>query len=139
MNDLKHHAARAALAATLLAVPAFACGAVLHGLMTGADGAPIAGAIVSLGNADGHSDSAYTDAAGRWHLVTDTLSGRLQLRARAPGYADATRPLTLAAQGRGRDLLAAGHPSHGGLWLRHYRARERRLPRHAGAQLSSKR
>lgn len=106
MIDLMHHAARASLAATLLTVPALACGAVLHGLVTGADGVPIAGAIVTLGSADGHSDSAYTDADGRWHLVTDTLSGQLQLRARAPGYADATRPLTLAADDEREESLA---------------------------------
>ena len=56
--------------------------------------ATVAGAIVTLTDAQGASESAYTDMQGKWHLRTDALKAPVHLRVRAgAAYADATPAL----------------------------------------------
>jgi len=99
------HSSRAAAVAALCACVALpSTAATLHGTVSGADGSPLAGAIVTVSDKDGHSDSTYTGRDGRWQVETGALRGSLQLRARAPGHTDAMSPL--APQAGSNDALA---------------------------------
>lgn len=83
----------------LMAVAAPAPAATLAGQVGDAGGTPLAGAMVTLGDAAGYSETVYTDARGRYRLET-RLAGPLTLRARAWPYVDATVPLDVPVAGR---------------------------------------
>ena len=81
----------------LLALAASADAAVLGGQVATADGAPVAGALVTLWNeARNRKETVYTDADGRYRLETG-FAGAVQLRGRATMYRDFLTTFTLAA------------------------------------------
>ncbi len=88
----------AALAAAGAILPATA--ATLSGSVVDAHGAPMFGAMVTLRNTQGFSETVYTDAAGRWRLGTGQ-QGALSLRARAYRHADQLQPLMVGDQDLG--------------------------------------
>src|SRR5580700_1602401 len=68
-----------------------ASAATVAGRTYSPDHVPIKGALVTLASADGMvSETVYTDGTGAFQLETK-LYGRLMLRARAPGDADAVQ------------------------------------------------
>ena len=92
---------RRASAAILLAfalgvLPGFASAAVVHGALSAADGAPLAGVMVTLRDARGRAESVFSDAQGRYRLET-RLAGPLDLRLRKRYFADELRAVELAA------------------------------------------
>src|SRR6266850_3882669 len=75
--------------------------ATVAGRTYNSDHIPVKGALVTLSSADGMvSETVYTDGTGRFQLETK-LYGRLMLRARAPGDADAVQTVEVPA-GAGR-------------------------------------
>jgi streptogramin lyase len=84
----------AALAIAALIVPAAAAG-VLTGIVTGPDGKPVPGAMVTLTDAArGLGESAYSGADGRYRLDT-RLAGALDLRVRRAYLADQRQSVEL--------------------------------------------
>ena len=72
---------------------------VLTGQVSNEAGEAMEGVLVRLtDNRAGISESVYTDAQGRYVLVT-TLQGELQLRLRTPYFTDATATVELAGSG----------------------------------------
>ena len=72
---------------------------VLTGTVSNEEGRAMEGVLVRLTDAAaGVSESVYTDAQGRYVLVT-TLQGELQLRLRTPYFSDATATVELAGSG----------------------------------------
>lgn len=83
------------------AAPGAAHAGTLSGRVVGSEGRPVAGAMVSLADAQrGVTESVYTDASGRYALVTRRVSGRLALRVRQAYYRDAREELDLATAQR---------------------------------------
>jgi virginiamycin B lyase len=88
----------------------------IQGVVRDAEGRPVAGAIVTVFEEGGSiQESGYSDASGSYRLETG-LRGRLQVRARRPGYVDAIAPagsaLVLApadALSRSNSLPASAH------------------------------
>ena len=72
---------------------------VVTGKVSNEEGRAMEGVLVRLTDAAaGVSESVYTDAQGRYVLVT-TLQGELQLRLRTPYFSDATATVELAGSG----------------------------------------
>lgn len=86
------------MAASLVFVGFFARGAssaTLSGTITGNDGKPIAGAMVTLRDETrGLAESVFSDAKGAFRITTG-LSGDLSLRIRKFYFADLDRPFSL--------------------------------------------
>lgn len=106
MTRPEHRAGLTLLGMLLASFATPAGAATLHGTVSGDDGTPLAGAIVTATGTDGHSDSTYTDRQGHWRLVTDRPAGDLRLRARAPGHADAMPTVTPAADSTAATMFA---------------------------------
>lgn len=70
--------------------------ATLSGVLTAADGRPLAGAMVTLRDGQGRAESVFSDANGRYRLDT-TLTGTLDLRLRKRYFADDVRKVELGA------------------------------------------
>lgn len=69
--------------------------ATLEGAVTGADGAPIPVAMISVFRDDGlYLETVYSDQSGRYAMPT-SLSGELTIRVRSPGFADMTETVTV--------------------------------------------
>jgi len=91
--DTRHWAAALALAATVYAAHA----ATLTGRVTTTAGQPMAGAMVTLWNAQkNRKETVYTDQAGEYRLQTD-FTGALVLRARSYNHHDFNVALALKA------------------------------------------
>lgn len=91
----------ALLAAALLTGVGAAHAGTLSGEVRGSDGRPVAGALVSLADAQrGVSESVYTDAAGRYVLRTRRVAGRLGMRVRQAYFRDWRADIELAAAQR---------------------------------------
>ncbi|MCC7410079.1 MAG: carboxypeptidase regulatory-like domain-containing protein [Gammaproteobacteria bacterium] len=74
-----------------------ASAAVLEGVVSDAHGAPVSGALVTLSGADGlYGETVYSGRDGSFRLDSGQ-DGALGLRARAPGFADATQKVRLNA------------------------------------------
>jgi streptogramin lyase len=84
---------------TLLAVGVAQAG-TLEGTVSVA-GKPLAGAMVSLANGQGMTDSAYSDASGHYVLST-RLDGALKLRVRKRYHKDELRDVSLAADAQSK-------------------------------------
>lgn len=68
----------------------------LSGTVGTIEGKPIAGAMVTVWNADrNRKESVYTDAAGKYVLNTG-FTGKLQIRARTPYFKDVLKEIELA-------------------------------------------
>ena len=90
------------LATGLVAADAGAAG--IRGVVTDSSGKPVSGAIVSLANGHGRTESAYSDAEGTFSLTT-LMEGKLSLRVRKRYHNDhvltlrltkkTSRPLTI--------------------------------------------
>ncbi len=80
----------------LLGLCSSAQAANLQGRVLDSSTTPIAGAILTLSNANGLSISSYSDELGHWQLQAPNLNGELLLRARAPRFADISRQLQLS-------------------------------------------
>lgn len=85
------------LAAGVLVTPTTHA-AQLTGVVTQADGTRVMGAMITLKNADGYSETAYSNVDGSFRLHT-SLQGELVLRARAHDFVDEQRTTTLPAAG----------------------------------------
>ena len=71
----------------------------LRGVVLGADGRPVAAAMVTLADAKrGIAESVFTDSGGRFALVTQ-LSGMLELRIRKPYRRDVHETVTVPVTG----------------------------------------
>jgi streptogramin lyase len=89
------------VAAALLALPAATRAGTLSGRVLDGDGRPVAGAMVSLADAQrGVAESVYTDAGGRYTLQTRRVSGKLALRVRQAYLRDVREELELATAQR---------------------------------------
>lgn len=94
---LSAHLRACAAACGVLGMAASAQAATLSGTVATAAGEPLAGALVTLWNAEkNRKETVYTDAAGHYTLQSG-FTGGLVLRARAPYHRDANQPLTVAA------------------------------------------
>lgn len=104
---LPSRAAWLALAAAAACLPAQA--GTLTGTVQSA-GQPVAGAMVTaFDEAAKRRDTVYTDAAGRYTLRVD-FAGKLNIRARAPYFQDATQAVALAAaDSKAADFSLAKH------------------------------
>jgi len=71
-----------------IAGPLFA--GTISGSVATAQGRPIAGATVTLTDANGYSESVYTDRAGKFVIRTQ-IQGKANLRVRAYGFSDIAR------------------------------------------------
>lgn len=68
----------------------------LTGTVGTIEGKPIAGAMVTIWNADkNRKESVYTDAEGKYVLNT-SFAGKLQVRARTPYFKDVVKEIELA-------------------------------------------
>jgi streptogramin lyase len=74
---------------------------LLQGTVTDQNGTPVFGAMVTLTDSNGHSETVYTGAAGQWQLDT-TRQGDLTLRVRAHAFTDDTRGVSLKADTKSR-------------------------------------
>lgn len=83
------------LALVFLLLSPGAWAATLEGTVRSTGGDAVAGALMTLSSADGlYAETVYSNAAGAYRLAT-TQQGPLVLRARRPGFADATQDVTL--------------------------------------------
>jgi hypothetical protein len=80
------------LATGLVAADAGAAG--IRGVVTDSSGKPVSGAIVSLANGHGRTESAYSDAEGTFSLTT-LMEGKLSLRVRKRYHNDHVLTLRL--------------------------------------------
>ncbi|MCC7547772.1 MAG: carboxypeptidase regulatory-like domain-containing protein [Burkholderiales bacterium] len=85
------------IALAALCLPAQA--GVLQGQITGPAGKPVDGALITLTNQAGVSETVYSDKGGRYTLDT-RLSGTLDLRVRKRYYRDHLDKVNLGSDGR---------------------------------------
>ena len=80
----------------------------LKGLVTTPAGQPVSGAMVTVFSANRmRKETVYTDAVGKYAIVP-SFNGKLTVRARASGFADQAREVTVGQTGRQRlDLQVA--------------------------------
>lgn len=85
-----------------------AMAATVTGRVADVQGVPVTGAMVTLTDAAGYSETVYTDAQGRYALAT-AQSGALSFRVRAWPFEDAAQPVELAPGGKSvtRDVRLA--------------------------------
>lgn len=83
-----------AIALSTLCMHAYA--GILQGQVTGSDGKPVDGALVTLSNKAGVSETVYTDKHGNYSLDAQ-LSGALDLRVRKRYYRDHVNKVKLGA------------------------------------------
>lgn len=94
-NNRKRHAfAVIGLLGSLLSAGIHAADVHTSGRVTLPPAVAVAGAMVSVTDANGFSTTAYTDPQGQWQLSATAVTPPLSLRVRAGvAYADAVRPL----------------------------------------------